>query len=112
MDVTTTFCNLTHACKFSGLTTAFLEHTGCVNEQDWTTLLVTHTVRERAALVHKRVSSMLHVFSVTYSDGEKSCVSSESFRSRQFPPEQLVSFVFCVRLKCSALRPYLKAAVG
>ncbi len=70
-------------------------------EQDWTTSCPSrHTVRERDALPHKPASTVWCVFScmfsVTYSDGEMSCVSSEIFRSRQFSTWAApVSFVFC-----------------
>ncbi len=86
--VTTAFCNRTHTCKFSGLTTAFSEHTRCERNRTGQ-LVVCHVIqRERATLPHKRATTVWFmfscVFSVAYSDWEMSCVSSESFRSRQF----------------------------
>ncbi len=35
MALTAAFCNRIHTWTFSGLTTAFLEHTRCVNGTDW-----------------------------------------------------------------------------
>ncbi len=111
--------NRTHTCKFSGLTQPHSRHTRCVNGTETGQLVVCHrqiSTRE-SALPHKRVCCVCYVFScvfsVTYSDGEMSCMSSESFRSSQFSTGAApISFVFCARFKCSALHPNLKAAVG
>ncbi len=76
-------------------------------EQDWTTsCLSRHTAGERDTLRHTSARLLcgvwFHVFSVTFSDWEMSCVSSERFRSRQFSTGAApVSFVFCARSRDS-----------
>ncbi len=116
--IATGFYNRTHTRTFSGLTTAFSEHMHCVEWNRTGQLVVCHVIQcEREPLCHTNAHLpcvlYFHVFSVTYSDREMSCVSSESFRSSQFSTEAApVSFVFCVRLKISALHPNAKAAVS
>ncbi len=76
-------------------------------EQDWTTsCLSRHTAGERETLHHTSArllcGACFHEFSVTFSDWEMSCVSSERFRSRQFSTGAApVSFVFCARSRDS-----------
>ncbi len=119
--VTTSFCNRSQTYTFSGLTTCILEtHVLCERNRTGQ-LFVCHDIqREREPPCRTNVRlphvSCFHVFSVTYSDGEISCVSSDIFRSSQFStgaaPGQFCVLHASTQCKCSALHPIIKAAVG
>ncbi len=81
-------------------------------EQNGTTsCLSRHTAQEREPLSLLCVSGF-HLFTVTYSDGEMSCMSSEHCRSRHFSTRAApISFMFCTWLKYSALHTNLQAAI-
>ncbi len=92
--MTTAFYNRTHTRKFSGITTAFWEHTRCVNGTGLDNCHVIQRERELLCCTNTRqqcVACCHVVVSVTYSDGEMSCVSS--FRSNL---HRSCSCQFCV----------------
>ncbi len=67
-----------------------------VTVQDWTSCLSQHRILREPLCCTNAYDVFSCVVSVTYSDGEMSCVSSESLRSSQFSTGAApVSFMFC-----------------